>query len=141
MQLPIGYTLHQGPPEIADYLRLRQICGLTPRSFNAAERGLPNSVYGVVIQQAGYTVGMGRIVGDGSLFLHIVDVAVHPDHQGRGLGKVVMAALMTQIKEIAPAEVHVSLMADGEAHRLYAQFGFQSVAPRSIGMAIWLRKH
>jgi ribosomal protein S18 acetylase RimI-like enzyme len=141
VQIPAGYTLHQGTPEIADYLHLRQICGLTPRSKAAAEAGLPNSVYSVVIQQAGQTVGMGRIVGDGALFLHIVDIAVHPDHQGRGLGKVVMAALMARIEAIGPAEIHVSLMADGEAHRLYAQFGFEPVAPRSLGMAVWLRKH
>jgi hypothetical protein len=51
-----------------------------------------------------------------------------------------MATLMKHIEETAPAEVHVSLMADGEAHRLYAQFGFEPVAPRSLGMAVWLRK-
>lgn len=140
VQLPAGYTIHQGTPKIADYLRLRQICGLTPRSAVAAEAGLPNTLYGVVVEHSGCTIGMGRVIGDGALFLHIVDIAVDPEHQGRGLGKVVMAALMAHIEATAPAEVHVSLMADGDAHRLYAQFGFESVAPRSLGMAVWLRK-
>jgi len=140
MQLPPGYTMRPGTPAIADYLRLRQICGLTPRSAAAAEAGLPNTLYGVVVEQADRTVGMGRVIGDGALFLHIVDIAVDPEHQGHGLGKAVMAALMAHIDAATPAEAHVSLMADGEARRLYAQFGFEPVAPRSLGMAVWLRR-
>lgn len=140
MHPPPGYTTHHETPEIADYRRLRRICGLTPRSAAAAEAGLPNTVFAVIVRHAGHTVGMGRIIGDGALFLHIVDIAIDPDHQGRGLGKVVMAALMAHIAAKAPAEVHVSLMADGAAHRLYAQFGFEPVAPRSQGMAVWVNK-
>lgn len=36
---------------------------------------------------------MGRIIGDGGTAFQIVDVCVHPAHQGRGLGKRIMAAL------------------------------------------------
>jgi len=31
------------------------------------------------------------------------------------------------------------LIADGKANRLYARFGFEPTAPKSIGMAMWLR--
>lgn len=113
---------------------------MTPRSAAAAEAGLPATLFGVVIAHEVGTIGMGRVVGDGALFLHVVDIAVDPDHQGRGLGKAVMQALMAHIAATAPAEVHVSLIADGDAHRLYAQFGFASVAPRSLGMAVWINK-
>lgn len=140
MHLPAGYTAHHQSPEVEDYRRLRRICGLTPRTVTAAEAGLPNTLFAVIIRHAGQTIGMGRIIGDGALFLHIVDIAVDPSHQGHGLGKAIMAALMAHIEANAPAEVHVSLMADGEAHRLYAQFGFKPVAPRSLGMAVWINK-
>jgi ribosomal protein S18 acetylase RimI-like enzyme len=123
-----------------DYLRLRKVCGLTPRSAAAAQAGLANTVFAVTIRHAEQVVGMGRVVGDGALFLQIVDVAVAPEHQGRGLGKTIMAALMSCIEGGVPSEVHVSLMADGEAQHLYAQFGFELVAPRSVGMAIWINK-
>lgn len=43
---------------------------------------------------------MGRAVGDG-LFYQIVDIAVDPAHQRRGLGKAIMAGLMDQLKRIA----------------------------------------
>jgi GNAT superfamily N-acetyltransferase len=82
---------------------------------------------------------MGRIVGDGALFFQVVDVAVEPAHQGKGLGKSIMEALMAELRRRVPAEAYVSLIADGEAHQLYQQFGFELTAPASVGMAMWLR--
>ena len=35
---------------------------------------------------------MGRVIGDGGLFFQVVDIAVEPAHQGRGLGKAIVAA-------------------------------------------------
>ena len=136
--IPAGYALHEAVPSSADYLRLRQVSGLAPRSAQAAEAGLPNSLFGVCVRHAEGTVGMGRIIGDGALFLHIVDVAVDPRHQGRGLGTSIVASLLACVVRTAPAEAYVSLMANGEAYRLYEQFGFSSVMPEARGMAAWL---
>jgi ribosomal protein S18 acetylase RimI-like enzyme len=137
--LPAGYTLHEAVPVRDEYLRLRRVSGLTPRSRTAAEAGLPNSLFALCIRHGDETVGMGRIVGDGALFLHIVDIAVDPRHQGRGIGRAIVAALMNHIARIVPAEAYVSLMANGEAHRLYAEFGFAPVLPEARGMALWVR--
>lgn len=134
------YRIIARTPAIEDYRRLRAISGLTPRSAEAAAVGLPNTVFAVVIETlAGEAVGMGRVIGDGGLFFQIVDIAVDPAHQGRGLGKAVMAALVEHLRATVPAEAYISLIADGEAHRLYAQYGFQPTAPASIGMALFLR--
>jgi len=81
---------------------------------------------------------MGRVIGDGGLFFQIVDIAVDPAHQGRGLGKAIVAALVARVRRDAPASAYVSQIADGEAQRLYAQFGFVATAPESIGMALQL---
>jgi ribosomal protein S18 acetylase RimI-like enzyme len=126
-------------PPIDDYLRLRVAAGLSPRSREAAAAGLPNTIAGVVVERDGRIVGMGRVVGDGGLFFQIVDIAVDPAHQGLGLGKAIVAELVDALKRAAPAEAYVSLIADGEAHRLYAQYGFDLTAPASVGMAMWLR--
>jgi ribosomal protein S18 acetylase RimI-like enzyme len=134
------YRLVARTPVIDDYRRLRAISGLTPRSAEAAAAGLPNTVFAVVIEnQSGEVVGMGRVIGDNWLFFQIVDIAVDPVHQGRGLGKAIMKALVEHLRAAVPAEVYISLIADGEAHRLYAQYGFQPTAPASIGMALFLR--
>ena len=129
------YRLTAEKPSPADYLRLRVEAGLSPKTTEGAAAGLPNTVYAVVIRRNGEAVGMGRIIGDGGLFFQVVDIAVQPAHQGRGLGKAIVAALVDHLRATVPKGAYVSLMADGEAHRLYAQYGFALTAPRSVGMA------
>ncbi len=124
-------------PSVPDYLRLRLAAGLSARSEQAAAASLPHTIAGVVVRHVDHAVGIGRAIGDG-LFYQIVDIAVEPAHQGRGIGKAIMGTLMRELERIAPAEAYVSLIADGEASRLYAQFGFAPTAPASIGMAQWI---
>lgn len=63
-----GYRIEARVPGMEDYLRLRQVAGLSPFSREAAERGLPNSVFGVCLMRGDAVVGMGRIIGDGGCF-------------------------------------------------------------------------
>ena len=52
---------------------------------------------------------MGRIVGDGALFLYIQDVLVRPSLQGGGLGDSIMERLMTWLGRSAPDRAFVGL--------------------------------
>ncbi|MEO6104423.1 MAG: N-acetyltransferase, partial [Pseudoxanthomonas sp.] len=60
-----GYRLVEQFPGMDDYRRLRSACGLSPKSVEAAVRGLANTLYGVSVIDAGRVIGMGRIIGDG----------------------------------------------------------------------------
>lgn len=122
-------------PDASTYRRLRSETGLSPKSREAAERGLANTLYGVSLLKAGEVIGMGRVVGDGGTVFVVVDVAVRRDHQGQGLGKRIMAALDAWLRANAPPSAYIMLVADGEARHLYAQFGFADTAPASISMA------
>ena len=126
-------------PQADEYRALRVDCGLSPKSPEAAERGLPNSLFATTIRDGDRLVAMGRIVGDGGCNLEIVDVAVHPDYQRRGLGSRIMGALMDWIGENVPETAYVSLIADDHSPALYAKFGFEPTTPRSIGMGLMLR--
>lgn len=128
------YRIEVRVPGIEDYLRLRRVAGLGPFSREAAEKGLPNSVFGVCLMRGDSVVGMGRIIGDGGCFFQVTDIAIEPAHQGRGLAKWIMQALTDFIATL-PKSAYVSLIADVPANRLYAQFGFEETAPRSLGMA------
>jgi hypothetical protein len=55
------------------------------------------------------------------------------------LGKRIVAALVGWLEANAPTSAYVSLIADGPAKDLYAQFGFEETAPVSVGMARWIR--
>lgn len=131
----MDYSIDPTPPGIEDYLRLRVVAGLSPKTQEGAAIGLPNSWYGVTVRHAGRAVGMGRVIGDGGTAFQIVDIAVEPEHQGMGLGKRIMSALMKRLHSHAPAGAYVSLIADGDARHLYAKYGFEPVMPASIGMA------
>lgn len=130
------YKLLPQTPSSAEYVALRDATGLSPKTIDAADRGLPNSLFCVCIRKDNELIAMGRVVGDGGCNYEIVDVAVLPDYQRQGLGRMVMESLMTYLHENAPSSAYVSLIADGDAPELYRQFGFESTAPASVGMAL-----
>lgn len=131
-----AFTILAQPPGVEDYLRLRLASGLSPKTRQQAEIGLPNSWFGVTLLHEARAIGMGRIIGDGGTAFQIVDIALEPDFHGRGLGKSIMSALMHHLEAHAPEGAYVSLIADGDARHLYARYGFEPVAPASIGMAM-----
>ena len=130
------YTTRLAIPAITTYRHLRVAAGLSPKSTDAAAKGLPNSLFAVQLLQGDEVVGMGRIIGDGGCFFQVVDIAVLPAHQGKGLGKRIMGEIMRFIETEVPESAYVSLIADGQAQELYAQFGFKHTAPASVGMAL-----
>lgn len=127
------YVLVEGFPDAADYTRLRTAAGLSRKSPEAAEHGVAGTLHGVRILRDGELIGMGRVIGDGGCFYFVVDIAVAPEHQGRGLGKRIMAALDAWLRANAPETAHVALFADGEARHLYAKFGFVENT-KAVGM-------
>ena len=128
-----GITLVERFPGDDDYRRLRLATGLSDKSEAVAQAGLGNTTYGVSLMRGDEVVGMGRIVGDGACFHFVVDIGVIPELQGQGLGKRIMDALDAWLRVHALPTAHVSLFADGEAERLYAQYGFAQ-SERSVGM-------
>jgi GNAT superfamily N-acetyltransferase len=121
-------------PGIDDYLRVRAAAGMHPKTREAAARALPNTLYGVRLERGGEVVGMGRVIGDNGCFFTIVDIAIVPELQGQGLGKRVMAALDAWLQANVPPSAYVTLVADGDAKYLYAQFGFVESAPVAVNM-------
>ena len=128
------YAIREERPEPETFAALREAAGMPPRSLEGIERGLPNSVYGVVAvyEPTGEVVGMGRIVGDDGTVYQISDMAVHPDHQRRGLGTQIMERLEAYLDETAPPNAYVNLMADVDG--FYERFGYEETRPASKGM-------
>ena len=130
------YTTRLAIPAIDTYQLLRVAAGMSAKSTEAAAKGLPNSLFAVQVLLGDEVVGMGRIIGDGGCFFQVTDIAVLPAHQGKGLGKRIMREIMHFIETAVPESAYVSLIADGQAQDLYAQFGFRHTAPASVGMAL-----
>ncbi|WP_137663508.1 GNAT family N-acetyltransferase [Enterococcus hulanensis] len=131
-----NYSIRIDIPEVDEYLALRKVCGLSDRGKDASKMGLSNSIYSVIIRRSTdqELVGMGRLIGDGGTAYQIVDIAVHPNEQGKGLAKNIMQLLMTHIENEVDPQAYINLIADCPADNLYKQFGFVETAPESLGM-------
>lgn len=139
MTVASGYRLLDGPPDLAEYLRLRADSGLTPKNEDQARGALAGSwAFCHVRDERGTAVAMGRVIGDGGWYFHIADMATLPDHQRRGLGRLVIDHLLDGIRAQAPAGAWVTLMADAPGRPLYESVGFRETAPASLGMAMLL---
>jgi ribosomal protein S18 acetylase RimI-like enzyme len=139
-ELREGYRLIESAPRVDDYLELRKRSGLSLKTREQAVAALPGSwaACHVLDEAIGETVGMGRVLGDGGWYFHIVDMAVLPGHQRRGLGDAMLRSLVERIRADAPRGAYVNLLADPPGRRLYARHGFAETAPGSIGMALRL---
>lgn len=123
-----------GFPGVDDYLQMRKQCGLSAMSRDGAEIGLPNTIYGVRIEDNGRVIGMGRLIGDGGCFLQVVDIAVLPQYQKRGLSRKIMEKLMAYIEKNVDESTFVSLFAD--VGYLYQKFGFEVSGDKMPGMVL-----
>ena len=131
MDIAVSYEI----PDAQEYNNLRIISGLSPKDEVGSEVGLKNSIFIVTLRDSEKLIGMGRIIGDKGCFYHIVDIAVAPEYQGNGLGKLIMSEINKYLGNNIPKSSYVSLIADVPADKLYEKFGFEYSAPKSVGMA------
>lgn len=131
------YELIDEPPALADYLELRRASGLSPKAEEQGRAALANSWFFCHMRHigSGETVAMGRIIGDGGWYFHIADMATLPEHQRRGLGRIVFDRLLAEIDRCAPADPYVTLIGDPPGRKLYESAGFRDAAP-SLGMVL-----
>ncbi len=132
-----GYSLRDGAAPAIDAARLRAAAGLTPKTLDQTRAAAAGSWFGThVVAADGTIVGVGRVIGDGGWYFHIADMAVLPDHQRRGIGGAVLARLIERIRDAAPPDPYITLLADAPGRALYRRHGFVETAPDSLGMVL-----
>ena len=70
---------------------------------------------------AGRLAGLGNAISDGHLVVYYPHLLVHPDFQGRGIGRRLMAALQERYRGFHQQ----MLTADGRAIEFYKRMGFE----------------
>lgn len=90
----------------------------------------PNSMFKCFVYAGDRLVGVGRAVADGLDCAYIADVAVHPDHQGRGLGR----AIIRRLVDLAQGHRKIILYANPGTEGFYTRLGFLRM---NTAMAIW----
>lgn len=80
-----------------------------------------NSRYKCFVVDGDRLVGAGRALADGLDCSYLCDVAVHPDHQGKGLGK----AIVTRLREMSAGHKKIILYANPGREGFYEKLGFR----------------
>jgi GNAT superfamily N-acetyltransferase len=111
-------------------LDLDAICDFLTRAYwakgrprGATERAYAHSlVFGLYDGQR--QIGIARVVSDTIIFAYLMDVFVHEDYRGRGLGRWLIETvfLHPDLKD-----VRRWMLATSDAHELYASYGFKSL--------------
>jgi predicted GNAT family acetyltransferase len=78
--------------------------------------------YGIYRRGAGEQVAYARVVTDGATFAWLCDVFVDAGVRGRGIGSALLANLCA---DLAPLNLRRVVLATGDAHSVYAKFGFE----------------
>lgn len=82
---------------------------------------LRNSHTLVTARIGGELVGLGNAISDGSLVVYYPHLLVHPDHQGKGIGRKIVEAM-----QLVYGNFHQQMLtADGMAIEFYKALGFQ----------------
>lgn len=111
------------------YAQLRQSAAwpCVPRS--QAQAGIDGGFFNLVAFDGHTAVGMGRMISDGAIFFHIVDVVVNPAHQGRGIGSQLLKRLIGYARQATPPGCRscVSLTAAEGKEGFYRRLGFETL--------------
>ncbi len=89
-----------------------------------------NSMFTCFVYAGDMLAGAGRALADGLDCAYIADVAVHPGHQGRGLG----TQIIRKLTELAHGHKKIILYANPGTEAFYARLGFLRM---NTAMAIW----
>jgi GNAT superfamily N-acetyltransferase len=116
--------------DLAELSVLYRIAPLGDKPPDALATVFGNSMFKCFAYADGVLAGAGRALADGLDCAYLADVAVHPDHQGRGLGSEIIRKLVA----LSRGHKKIILYANPGTEAFYAKLGFLRM---NTAMAIW----
>ena len=102
-----------------DVEELFALVGLNGRTGDKLRRAFENSQVVCYAYASSRIVGVGRALTDWEYHAFIYDVAVHPDFQKQGIGRLVMQSILDRVPVW-----RVMLVASPDVQPFYAKFDF-----------------
>ncbi|MDR2531630.1 MAG: GNAT family N-acetyltransferase [Oscillospiraceae bacterium] len=111
-----------------DYRNLRAAVGWRAVSERQFEAGLKNTHYILVIKVDNKAVGLIKALGDMGYYWLMVDVIVHPDYQGQGLGRELVGKFLQFVdySTMSGENIHIALLSAKGKESFYEKFGFKT---------------
>jgi ribosomal protein S18 acetylase RimI-like enzyme len=131
-------TLIKRLPTVGELKFFHEAVGWDNVDDAAIATALKNSLFGCVIAYKGRTIGCGRVIGDGGMYFYIQDIIVLPEYRGRGIGRLLMNAVMEYLGAVAKPNAFIGLMSAKDKSGFYLKFGFTERPPGRPGMfRVW----
>ncbi len=111
-------------PEFVDfnfvYKQLTQSYWASTRTKKQVETSIDNAIpFNLYLDED--QIGFARVITDKAVFAYLADVIIAPRYRGQGLGKWMMACILTH-PDLQGCKI---LLETKDAHGLYGQFGFE----------------
>jgi ribosomal protein S18 acetylase RimI-like enzyme len=113
--------------ELSELYRLAPLGQKDPADLKVS---FANSMFKCFVYDSGKLVAAGRALADGRDCSYICDVAVHPSHQGHGLGR----DLVSKLVELSKGHKKIILYAARGKEPFYRKLGFKRM---TTAMAIF----
>jgi len=129
------YTVKKPTPE--QFFELFETTGWNSKyelSIDELYTALENSWYIISVFDNDSLIGFGRIICDGVVHALILDVIIHPERQGEGIGKQVMDKLVSKCKKHNIRDIQLFSAKDKEG--FYNKLGFEKRTEDSPGMQL-----
>lgn len=104
--------------ELSELYRIAPLGNKSPSDLATV---FTNSMYRLFVYDSGRLVAAGRALADGIDAAYLADIAVHPDYQGRGLGKEMVLRLCALTKHHRKIILYAAPGKDG----FYLKLGFK----------------
>ena len=122
--MDINILINEGYPSAKDYNFLRNTVGWGTYDESIIDESLKKSLFGIVVENNGKTIGMARVIGDKQLAMYIQDVIVLPEFQGKGIGKLMMKEILNYINNNSVKNTIIGLCAAKGKEPFYEKIGF-----------------
>lgn len=100
---------------------LYKVAPLGEKKPSALKTVFTNSMFRCFVHDGGRLIGAGRVLADGIDCAYLADIAVHPDYQGRGLGK----EIVLRLRDLSKNHRKIILYAAPGKDEFYLRLGFK----------------
>ena len=114
------WVFDQGSVDWNELAELYRIAPLGNKKPDGLRLAFSNSLFKCFVYEDGALIGAGRAVADGVDCSDICDVAIHPDSQGKGVGR----DIILRLTEMSAGHKKIILYANPGKEGFYAKLGF-----------------